>query len=42
MIPEHACGLPQHVAISVTEVSDVDVDFTEALMMLIFYQQHSP
>ena len=36
------CGLSQHVAISVTEVSDVDVDFTEAVMMLIFYQQHSP
>ena len=28
--------------ISVTEVSDVDVDFTEAVLMLIFYQQHSP
>ena len=31
-----ACGLSQHVAIS-----DVDVDFTEAVLMLIFYQQHS-
>ena len=39
-----ACGLSQHVAISVTKVSDVDVDLTEAvgLLMLIFYQQHSP
>ena len=39
-----ACGLSQHVAMSVTEVSDVDVDvdFTEAVLMLILYQQHSP
>ena len=36
------CGLSQHIAISVTEVSDVDVDFTEAVLMLIPYQQHSP
>ena len=33
-------GLSQYVAVSVTEVSDVDVDFTEAL--LIIYQQRSP
>ena len=25
-----------------TEVSDVDVDFTEAVLMLILYQQRSP
>ena len=37
-----ACGLSQRVVISVTEVSDVDVDFTEAVLMLIFYRQHSP
>ena len=37
-----ACALSQHVAMSVTEVSDVDVDFTEAVLMLILYQQHSP
>ena len=36
-----AVGL-SHVAISVAEVSDVDVDFTEAALMLILYQQHSP
>ena len=36
------CGLSQHVDISATEVSDVDVDFTEAVLMLILYQQHSP
>ena len=35
-------GLSQYVAVSVTEVSDVDVDFTEALLMLIIYQQRSP
>ena len=29
------CGLSQHVAISVTEVSDVD--FTEAVLMLVLY-----
>ena len=28
-------GLSQYVAVSVTEVSDVDVDFTEAVLMLI-------
>ena len=37
-----ACDLSQHVAISVTEVSDVDVDFTKAVLMLLLYQQHSP
>ena len=37
-----ACGLSQYVPISVTEVSDMDVDFTEAVLMLILYQQHSP
>ena len=39
-------GLSQYVAVSVTEVSDVDldvdVDFTEAVLMLIIYQQCSP
>ena len=25
-----------------TEVSDVDVDFTEAVLMLLLHQQHSP
>ena len=37
-------GLPQYVAVSVTEVSDVDVDvdFNEAVLMLIIYQQRSP
>ena len=37
-----AFGLSQYVAMSVTEVSDVDVDvdFTEAVLMLILYQQH--
>ena len=35
-------GLSQYVAVSVTEVSDVDVDFTEAVLMLIIYQQRSP
>ena len=30
-------GLSQYVAVSVTEVSDVDVDFTEAVLMLIIY-----
>ena len=33
-------GLSQYVAVSVTEVSDVD--FTEAVLMLIIYQQRSP
>ena len=37
-----AFGLSQYVAISVTEVSDVDMDFTEAVLMLILYQQRSP
>ena len=37
-----AFGLSQYVAISVTEVSNVDVDFTESELILIFYQQHSP
>ena len=36
-----AFGLSQYVSISVTEVSDVDVDFTEAVLMLILYQQRS-
>ena len=35
-------GLSQYVAVSVTEVSDVDLDVTEALLMLIIYQQRSP
>ena len=35
-------GLSHYVAVSVTEVSDVDVDFTEAVLMLIIYQQRSP
>ena len=36
-------GLSQYVATtSVTEVSDVDVDFIEAVLMLILYQQRSP
>ena len=35
-------GLLHCVAVSVTEVSDVDVDFTEAVLMLILYQQRSP
>ena len=35
-------GLSHYVAVSVTEVSDVDVDFTEAVLMLIRYQQRSP
>ena len=35
-------GLSQYVAVSVTEISDVDVDFTEAVLMLIIYQQCSP
>ena len=34
--------LSQYVAVSVTKVSDVDVDFTEAVLMLIIYQQRSP
>ena len=37
-----AFGLSQYVVVSVTEVSDVDVDFTEAVLMLIIYQQRSP
>ena len=37
-----AFGLSQCVAISVTEVSDVDVDCIEAVHMLILYQQRSP
>ena len=37
-----ALGLSQYVATSVTEVSDVHVHFTEAILMLILYQQHSP
>ena len=37
-----AFGLSQYVAISVTEVSSVDVDFTEVGLMLILFQQHSP
>ena len=35
-------GLSKYAATSVTEVSNVDVDFTEAGLMLILYQQHSP
>ena len=34
-------GLSQYVAISVTEVSDMDVDFTKVILTLILYQQHS-
>ena len=39
-----AFGLSQYAAASVTEVSNVDqdVDFTEAGLILIIYQQHSP
>ena len=37
-----AFGLSQYAASSVTEVSNVDVDFTEAGLMVILYQQHSP
>ena len=37
-----AFSLSQYAATSVTEVSNVDVDFTEARLMLILYQQHSP
>ena len=37
-----AFGLSQYVAVSVTEVSDVDVNFTEAVLMLILYHQCSP
>ena len=37
-----AFGLSQFAAISVTEVSDVDVVFTEVVLMLILYQQSSP
>ena len=37
-----AFGLSQYAATSVTEVSSVDVDFTEAGLMLILYRQHSP
>ena len=36
-----AFGLSQYAATSVTEVWNVDVDFTEAGLMLILYQQHS-
>ena len=32
-------GLSQYTATSVTEVSNVDVDFTEAGLMLILYQR---
>ena len=35
-------SLSQYVAVSVTEVSDEDVDFTKAVLMLINYQQRSP
>ena len=35
-------GLSQYVAVSVTEVSDVDVDSTEVVLMLIIYQRRSP
>ena len=34
-------GFSQYAATSVTEVSNVDVDFTEAGLVLILYQ-HSP
>ena len=37
-----AFGLSQYAATSVTEVSNMDVDFTEAGLMLILYQQNSP
>ena len=37
-----AFDLSQYAAISVTEVSDVDVVFTEVVLMLILYQQRSP
>ena len=43
MISEHVAYYNMLLyTISVTEVSDVDVDFTEAVLMLIFYQQHLP
>ena len=35
-------GLSQYVAISVTEVSYVNVDLSEAVLMLILCQQRSP
>ena len=34
--------IEEHLAVSVTEVSDVDVGFTEAVPMLILYQQQTP
>ena len=37
-----AFGVSQYAATSVTKVSNVDVDFTEAGLILILYQQHSP
>ena len=37
-----AFALSQYAATSVTEVSIVDVDFNEAGLMLILYQQHYP
>ena len=37
-----AFRLSQYVAMSVTEVSDVDVDFTGAVLMLILTNNHSP
>ena len=36
-----AFGLSQYAAASVAEVSNVDVDFTEAGLILILCQQHS-
>ena len=36
-----AFGFSQYVAISVTEVSNLDMDFTETGLMLILYQEHS-
>ena len=34
-------GISKYAATSVTEVSNVDVDFTKAGLTLILYQQHS-
>ena len=42
MIEEHLAYHTMLLYTAVTEVSDVDVDFTEAVLMLILYQQRSP
>ena len=41
MVSEHLAYHSMLTEVSVTEVSDVDVHFTEAVLMLILYQQHS-